>query len=183
MSYYWRRSIDMIRIGVISDTHGSLGAIDRCIEAAGEVACWFHLGDYISDAKALEERTGLPVYRVLGNCDWGFTRELVEAVYPEKQRRVTSELAVSIGGARIFLSHGHLYDVDMGSYTMGYRAEELNCAAALYGHTHISELSAFGSVLKLNPGSPSRPRAGRKPSFAVMEIEKGDVNASIIVLK
>ena len=172
----------MIRIGVISDTHGSAGAIDRCIEAAGEVACWFHLGDVVSDGKELEKRSGLPVYRVLGNCDWGMTQETEEVKFPGKQKRVTTELVVSIGGARVLLTHGHLYDVDMGSYTLGCRAEELNCAAALYGHTHVAELSAFGAVLKLNPGSPSRPRAGRKPSFAVMEIENGDVNASIKIL-
>ncbi|MCR5808655.1 MAG: metallophosphoesterase [Clostridiales bacterium] len=171
----------MIRIGVISDTHGSLAALDACIRAAGEVDCWFHLGDYASDAKRLE-RTGKPVYRVLGNCDGGFVSSLTEATFPEKQKEICTEAVVNIGGARILLCHGHTMGVDLGSWSIGYRAEELCCSAALYGHTHIAELSAFGKVLKLNPGSPSRPRAGRKPSFAVMEIENGDVNAGIKIL-
>ena len=172
----------MIRIGVISDTHGSAGSIDRCIRLAGEVDGWFHLGDYASDAKRLAERTGKPVYSVLGNCDSFSFVDPEENAFPAPQKRVASERVVTVDGARIFLCHGHRYDVDIASYTLSYRAEELGCAAALYGHTHRAELSAFGRVLILNPGSPSRPRAGAKPSFAVLEIENGDVNASIITL-
>lgn len=171
----------MIRVGIVSDSHGSIVSLEACVRAAGEVDCWFHLGDFASDAKALES-TGKPVYRVLGNCDGGFFTSLEEIKYPEKQKRITTQAVVTIGGARVLLCHGHTMDVDLGSWSLGYRAEELNCAAALCGHTHIAELSAFGKVLKLNPGSTSRPRAGRKPSFAVMEIENGDVNAQILLL-
>ena len=174
----------MARLGVISDSHGSLAAIDRCIgaaRAAGGVDGWLHLGDYASDAKHIAEKTGLPVYSVLGNCDGSFFSEVEENEFPKPQKLVTSERVVYAGGARILMCHGHLYDVDLANYTLSYRAEELNCAAALYGHTHRSELSAYGRVLMLNPGSPSRPRGGR-PSFAILEAENGDVNASIIIL-
>ena len=172
----------MKRICVISDTHGSQTAADAVVYAAGDVDCYFHLGDYAGDAKRIAEKTGRPVYSVLGNCDYGFHRELEESVFPLPQKRVTTERVVTVENARILLTHGHLYGVDMGDFTLGYRAEELNCAAVLYGHTHMSELSAFGKVLKLNPGSPSRPRGGRKPSYAILEIDGGDVNASIKLL-
>lgn len=172
----------MKRIGVISDTHGSRSSIDACIKAAGDVSCWFHLGDYARDSKYLAEKTGLPVYTVLGNCDGAFYSQATELRFPEPQKLITSEAAVTVENARIFLCHGHTYDVDFGGINLSYRAEELNCAAALYGHTHRSELSAFGSVLMLNPGSPSRPRGSRKPSFAVLEINGSDVNADIITL-
>lgn len=172
----------MKRIGVISDTHGSTAAIDACVAAAGEVDGWFHLGDYAGDAKKLAERTGKPVYRVLGNCDGWAVSGLSELRFPETQRELTAETVVTVENARILLCHGHTYDVDLGPWTLSYRGEELHCAAALYGHTHRSELMASGGLLLLNPGSPSRPRGGRAPSFAVMEIENGDVNASIITL-
>lgn len=172
----------MKRICVISDTHGSNTAIDAVVSSSGEVDGFFHLGDCAGDAKRIAEKTGRPVYSVLGNCDYGFHRELEESVFPLPQKRVTTERVVTVENARILLTHGHLYGVDMGDFTLGYRAEELNCAAVLYGHTHMSELSAFGKVLKLNPGSPSRPRGGRKPSYAILEIDGGDVNASIKIL-
>ena len=47
---------DMTRIGVIADTHGGTEELERCIAKAGEVAGWFHLGDFVSDAKLLAER-------------------------------------------------------------------------------------------------------------------------------
>lgn len=172
----------MIRIGVISDTHGSIGALRACLSHAGEVDGWFHLGDYASDAKRLGELTVKPVYSVLGNCDSFSFIEPEENVFPMRQKTVASERVVTVDGVRIFLCHGHRYDVDFDTYRLSCRAEELNCAAALYGHTHRGELSAFGRVLTLNPGSPSRPRGGSKQSFAILEIEGGDVNARIITL-
>ena len=172
----------MIRIGVISDTHGSLSSADRCVSLAGEVDGWFHLGDFASDAKHIAGITGKPVYSVLGNCDSFSFVDGEENVFPMRQKRVTSERVVTVDGVRIFLCHGHRYGVDFDPYRLNCRAEELNCAAALYGHTHRGELSAFGRVLTLNPGSPSRPRGGSKQSFAILEIERGDVNARIITL-
>ena len=183
MSWCSPRFRKMVRIGVVSDTHGSLEAIDRCIAKAGVVSGWFHLGDFVSDAKRFAERTGLPVYSVLGNCDGTGFMELEEDIFPEPQKRNASERVVTVEGARIFLCHGHRYDVEWGGMQLGYRAEETGCAAALYGHTHVAELSPYGRIIRLNPGSPKSPRGfGRKPSFAVLEINGGDVNASIITI-
>lgn len=169
----------MTRIGVISDTHGSHAAIDACVNAAGEVDGWFHLGDYAGDAKYLREKSGKPVYAVFGNCDGASFSSFSEHVFPSPPKQFTAETVVSVENARIFLCHGHTYDVDLAPYTLSYRAEELNCAAALYGHTHRGELSAFGALLVLNPGSPARPRGASKRSFAVLEVDGRDVNASI----
>ncbi|MBQ1818269.1 MAG: metallophosphoesterase [Clostridia bacterium] len=170
----------MIRVGVVSDSHGDLRSLEACMRKAGEVDCWFHLGDFASDAKALAA-SGRPVYSVYGNCDGFFGGEAIEDAYPASQKAGSGERVVTIGGARILLMHGHRYGVDLGTLRASYRAEELNCAAVLYGHTHRAELSAFGPVLVLNPGSTSRPRGGRA-SFAVLEVEKGSVNAELIIL-
>ena len=170
----------MKRIGVISDTHGSRLAIDACISAAGNVDGWFHLGDYASDAKYLRERSGKPVYTVFGNCDGASFTSIEEHAFQLPQKRITAEAVVTVENARIFLCHGHTYDVDLAPYTLSYRAEELNCAAALYGHTHRGELSAFGPLLLLNPGSPSRPRGGSMPTFAILEVDGSGVNARMV---
>ena len=171
-----------MRIGVISDTHGSFASIDRCILRSGDVEAWFHLGDLVSDAKYLAERTDKPVYFVYGNCDGGMGAACPEDIFPEPQEKRANERVVTVNGVRIFLCHGHDYDVDLAPFALSYRAEELNCAAALYGHTHVSSLMAYGGLLLLNPGSPARPRYGKAPSFAVLRILGGKVNADIITL-
>ena len=171
-----------MRIGVISDTHGSIAAVDRCILRAGEVACWFHLGDISSDADNLSKKVGVPVYSVLGNCDFRYGSDCPEDAFPEPQKYYAAERVVTVGGARIFLCHGHDYEVSLAPFTLSYRAEELGCAAALYGHTHVASLMNYGGLLLLNPGSPSRPRNGRAPSFAIMTVVGGKVNADIITL-
>ena len=171
-----------MRIGVISDTHGSLSAVDRCVLRAGDVDCWLHLGDIVPDARYLAEKTGKPCYFVTGNCDGFFGHVAVEDSFPEPQALSASERVVTFGGVRVFLCHGHNYDVEMGPYTLSYRAEELGCAAALYGHTHVPRLEMCGGIMVLNPGSPSRPRGGRAPSFAVLRITGGKLNADMICL-
>ena len=171
-----------MRIAVISDTHGSIAAVDRCILRAGDVDGWFHLGDIVSDARYIAEKTGKPVYSVLGNCDGWMNGGFAEDMFPEPQTAGASERVVNVNGVRILLCHGHFYNVDMDPYRLSYRAEELGCAAALYGHTHRSELMVFGGALILNPGSPSRPRGSRKPSFAILRITGCTVNADIITL-
>lgn len=158
-----------MRIGVISDTHGSEIAIDLGVKYAGEVDEWLHLGDFSSDTRYLSDLTGLPVTAVRGNCD-GITR-------------VPSEFVKEIGGVRIFMTHGHMYDVNSTLQRLKYRAEELDCTVALYGHTHIPCLEKHGDLLILNPGSASKPIGCKKPSVAVLTIEDGNVNADIVLFK
>lgn len=155
-----------MRIGVISDTHGSKLAIERGVKCAGDVSEWLHLGDFSSDAEYLKEITGLPVTAVCGNCD-GLSK-------------TPSEFVKTIGGVRIFMTHGHIYDVNSTYQRLRYRAEELECTVALYGHTHMPHLEKQGDLMILNPGSALRPIGVPKPSIAVLTIENAEVNAEII---
>ena len=51
-----------------------------------------------------------------------------------------------------------------------YRAEELGCDIALYGHTHIPDISYLGKVKVICPGSLTEPRQQRRiPTYAIME--------------
>jgi putative phosphoesterase len=108
------------------------------------------------------------VYRVRGNCDFDMS--------------IPAEETLEFENARVFISHGHQYSVKWTLQEIAARAEELNCDAALFGHTHVSSLEAFGRRLLLNPGSASVPRNGQKPSFALLMINGNDVNAKIITM-
>lgn len=155
-----------MNVGVISDTHGTGGALRRALAALPKMDAWIHLGDYASDSRLLEA-AGIPVYAVRGNCDG--------------DARAESERVITLGGARLFLTHGHRYGVKQGTEAVLYRAEELLCNAVLFGHTHIPLVEAQGSILAINPGSAALPHQG-KPSIARLTIENGDVHARIVLL-
>lgn len=152
-----------MRIGVLSDTHGSALAVKKVMQAAGEVDAWIHLGDGFADIYLLGD--DVPVYAVGGNCDYDGENELV----------------IGLGGAKVFITHGHFYSVRQSPQRLLYRAEELGCKAALFGHTHVPMLDESGDILLLNPGSAYLPRGGSKRSFALLYIdENGNVDADLM---
>lgn len=158
-----------MRLGVISDTHGSDYALKAAVRAAGEVDAWAHLGDFVRDACSLEALTEKPVYFVRGNCD--------------PQSSGEAEKVITLEGTRFFLSHGHRQFVHYGeTHAVAERAEALGCTVALYGHTHISSIEALGSIILINPGSPASPRGGRERSICVIDISADDVYPRIITL-
>jgi len=89
-----------MKIGIVSDSHGDVRVFEDMLSASGaaDAEMWLHAGDFAPDADVLEEMTGKPVVRVLGNCDFH-----MEGVY--------DETIVEISGHRIFLTHGHLFNV------------------------------------------------------------------------
>lgn len=154
----------MMKIGVISDTHGNMECIERVVEKAGDVQAWFHCGDFASDAEYLRKTTGKAVYSVCGNCD-------TSTGAPATQ-------IVELEGKRFFLTHGHLYNVYSNYYTLELSARENNCDAAVFGHTHVPTLE-FSSVMLLNPGSPTRPLCDYPATFAIISICNEKMTADI----
>lgn len=158
-----------MRIGVISDSHGNAQALNAAVDAAGRLDAWLHAGDYYSDSKWLAANTGLPVYGVRGNCD--FTKE------------GPLERIVELAGVEILLTHGHIYHVGYDLMRLSLRAQELECAAVVFGHTHVPTLERYGSITILNPGSPVHPRQGARRSIAVMEIRGGRIDVKMLPLQ
>ena len=91
-----------MKIGIVSDSHGSTNAIDRMLAhpAAQGVTLWLHAGDITPDAEYLAMMTEgrAEVRYVAGNSDW-----------PEPGARYDD--VVEAAGHRIFLTHGHMYGV------------------------------------------------------------------------
>ncbi len=155
-----------MKIGVISDTHGDLFALKRAVERVGEADAWIHLGDHVTDSIPLKRLTPR-VYSVRGNCD----------PCPGPQ-----EIVVEFAGVKVFAAHGHTYGVKDGLSRLYYKALELGCSAALYGHTHVPNLERNGNFFLLNPGSPSRPRMWSKPSVGILTVQDGVLDAEILTL-
>lgn len=133
---------------VLSDTHGNRSAIDAVLRECGNVDYIFHLGDNVSDARYIDEKSRAKVVCVKGNCDMGEAgNELDEIV---------------LRGQKILLTHGHRFKVKYSYDRLFYKAQEAEAKAALFGHTHKPFCKYQEGIWLVNPGS-----AGESPDGAV----------------
>lgn len=151
-------------IGVMSDTHGNLDAIDKAVEIAKDADIIIHLGDVISDVERIKRKIKKSVICVPGNCDYNSFED--------------REQLIELDGVKLLLCHGDRYRVDMGLISLKYRAAEVGARVALFGHTHRSLIIEEDGVLFMNPGSPSLPRDFKK-SIGFITINDGRVEGYI----
>lgn len=85
-------------------------------------------------------------YSVRGNCDLGCADVPVREI-------------LDLDGAKIFCTHGHLYHVKSGLYTVVCAAREAGANLLLFGHTHEALETYDDGLYILNPGSCSGFRA------------------------
>ena len=158
-----------MRLLVLSDTHGLVQQameVYRIEEEKAHIDAIVHLGDLKSDAKALSTRLGVPVSNVPGNCDGSASRE--------------DEAVLKTPWGNILLAHGHLEDVDYGLEKLSWRAGEMECKAAFFGHTHRPLYRWEHGMYFLNPGSLTRPRGGNEGSYAAAEATPDGFSATVL---
>lgn len=163
----------MIRVAVISDTHGSFRHLDEAVQALGPVDWLLHAGDHLKDVPRVAEALGLPEERVrgvVGNC-----------CYPQQE---PAECQVEIGGVKFLVVHGHKHGVKSGVERIHWAAQEAGARVAVFGHSHVSVCVDWGGVLLLNPGSLSQPRLpAEPPTCGLVEIDdQGEVRGEILRL-
>lgn len=147
-----------MRIGVVSDTHGDLKALQKVLDDAGPVDLWLHAGDYSQDAPYIEAETGLPVMAVCGNCD------LYEG-------RAAAELVTRQEGFTIAMTHGHRFVWGSDFSRLYYWGMEKQADIVVFGHIHVPVCEEKDGILLINPGSPARPRNG-VPTYGILTLEK-----------
>ena len=159
-----------MRLLVISDTHGvNTWVHDVILRVQPDIM--YHLGDAQGAEEELMAIADCPCECVRGNCD--FASSLPAFVVTE------------LGNHKVFLTHGHLYDVKFSLWTLANAAKEHGCDVAMYGHTHYPILTEKDGVTILNPGSISlRRQPGREPSFAVCDVDsEGELHFNINYIK
>ena len=150
-----------MKIGIVSDTHGRVQAVDTMLKIAEPVDLWLHAGDVAEDAEYLARMTGVKTLGVLGNCDW-----------PDGKTPLTR--VVDAEEHRIFLAHGHASGIP---YTTKFLREEAAFAKAdiiVFGHSHQALIRQEEGMLLLNPGSLAKPRDGHQGSFMILTIAQGE---------
>lgn len=155
-----------MKILAVSDTHRDFVALKAIIEQNPDADMLIHLGDgerEFEDVQSLFPM--LPMIYVGGNCDYG----------DHEPTHI-----VSACGMKIFCCHGHRYAVHIGLDLLAGVAKSNECRIALYGHTHIFRTETLNGVCVMNPGSPSSPRGGNKPTYGVIFIQPdGDIKMEI----
>lgn len=155
----------MLRYMVLSDSHRAGGWLARAAEvyAQGGFDGVIHLGDVHADARRFAELAGTTPLCVRGNCD--------SPLCP-----APAERAEELCGARILLAHGDRYGVKSSLTRLSYRAEELACQAAFFGHTHRAFCGYVGGALLLNPG------ALREGNWAEVTVQEGKIVPRLLSL-
>ena len=156
-------------LAVISDTHGRVGAAVEATRQAGSPEMILHAGDFFRDATRLQREVAVPVIAVKGNCD-GFSPGPEEEVF-------------EAAGTRIYLTHGHLYNVKNRLTELCERASELRAQVVVFGHTHLSAVEVIGGCLLVNPGSLYRSRDPMGKTFATLRVGEGVPSACVFRLE
>ena len=156
-----------MRIFVFSDTHGRTDGCIRLLENMRHCTdAVLHAGDVHADITKLQQTfPDLKIYGVSGNNDF-------HAILPTEQ-------VLEFDGVKLFLTHGHRYKVKYTYEDITSAAIARGASVAVFGHTHQSCDRTENGVLLLNPGSAG----GIWPTYAVIEIENGEIRTDIISLR
>ncbi len=141
----------MLRLAVVSDTHGDRRSLQAVIDAQPTAARLVHLGDGAADMEALQPFCPLPIIQVAGNCDFG-------SILPETEE-------FRLGNHTFFATHGHRYGVKADLYRLSCAARQRAAHAVLFGHTHVPTALYDDGLYLLNPGSL------RNGSYLIIDID------------
>ncbi len=136
-----------MRIVIVSDSHLVYNLSD--LYDIHKPDMMVHAGD--SQLRSNNEYLNHFDVVVRGNCD--FEKKF-------EQTKVVNEM---------FVTHGHLYDVNYGLGALVQAAREHGCNTAIYGHSHVVNVSYDDGVLLLNPGSVSQSRCAYPTTYMLYD--------------
>jgi putative phosphoesterase len=160
-----------MRIGVLSDTHGRIDAVEAALAEfrARGVELVLHCGD-IDDAAAVRAFADWPAHFVYGNCDWdhaGLRRAIAEIGATLHEPFGHLELV----GKQIAWLHGDKpglkQDVE--------RSDHYDYL--FYGHTHVAEQHLTGRTLVINPGALFR---AKQKTCLVLDLPGGGMETVVV---
>ncbi|MCL1987554.1 MAG: metallophosphoesterase [Firmicutes bacterium] len=145
---------------VLSDTHGNLIPIHQLLKSYnGVISAVIHLGDHSRDMlRCMSTNSELSYHIVNGNTD-PLTSNLEDRV-------------IELHEKRIFITHGHDYNVKVTLDRIIYKARELQVDACLFGHTHIPVSFMQNDILFFNPGSITYPAQGTERGYGMLRISE-----------
>ncbi|NLM36511.1 MAG: phosphodiesterase [Firmicutes bacterium] len=162
-----------MRIGVISDTHGSVGAWQKAYDLfLRQTDLIIHCGDLLyhgprnplpveykpNELCAIFNTLEKPIVFVRGNCDAEVDQMVLDYPLESPYAHIFTERW------RILVHHGHQNLLPAKTKTFNN--------LIISGHTHLPVIKKENGVIYLNPGSPALPKDEPKtPTIAVIDEE------------
>ena len=150
-----------MKIGVMSDTHGSLVYFEKALEVLSDCDILLHAGDVLYHGPRNDLPEGYNPKKVIskineldniliarGNCDADVDQMVIS--HPIQGPYVLSQF----GETRILINHGY---VDSKEETIK-KAKSMGADILILGHTHVKELYVDENLIVINPGSTSIPK-------------------------
>lgn len=148
-----------MKILLFSDSHGASQNIIKVIKKNKNVDAVIHLGDFTRDMLSVMEQFKNIEYEIVsGNNDWS--------------REFPSEKILVYEGKKIFITHGHHYNVKNEYQRIINKGKAVNAEAVFFGHTHTPEEMFSDGMLILNPGSIGNPSSAKR-TYCSIEIREG----------
>ncbi len=159
-----------MKILLFSDSHGNVHNMARALAKNKNAETVIHLGDCISDVLKLQSMHGGFTYEfVRGNNDWS--------------REFPAEKTLTLGGRKIFITHGHNYNVKYDYQRIAARGTAIGADAVFFGHTHEPEEFFSEGMLVLNPGSIGPAAVNRgKPTYCLVDINNDRIISRFLSL-
>ncbi|MEG1312602.1 MAG: phosphodiesterase [Romboutsia sp.] len=165
-----------MKIGVMSDTHGSLLYFEKALDVLNNCDFILHCGDVLYHGP----RNSLPegynpkelavrlneVENILiakGNCDSDVDQMVIN--HPIQTPYVVSQFEK----LRVLVTHGYVESKE----DIIKKAKSMNAHMLICGHTHVKEMYLDDNLIVLNPGSTSIPKDNTH-SVATIEIIGAD---------
>jgi len=191
-----------VKIGLISDVHANISALQAVINDMPSVDLWICAGDVVGyysdinevcsllrqlgawvirgnhDAYVTEGLVPRPDRRSMYRTDW--TRENLDPAHLAWLATLPVEMAFHLGEKFIRVRHANPWDEETYLYHDSAQLNKisLDCNEVLVlGHTHHPMLVRCGKGIVINPGSVGQPRDWNPlASYAVLSTDSGEVD-------
>ncbi len=177
-----------MRIGVVSDIHSNVAALDAALGALAGVDAIWCAGDIVLQYRfsndAIAKLRAANAVAVQGNHDMVLVSDAgvgarsgadVDPANVAWLAGLPLRHEQTVDDCRLLMVHGSPWEPH-GDYVRAHnekwrRADELAADIVITGHTHEPMVEVFGSTLVVNPGSVGEPRqrGDRRGSFAIVD--------------
>jgi hypothetical protein len=152
----------MVRIGLVSDTHGLFRP--ELVDAFAGVDRILHAGD-VGEGVLAALGALAPVMAVAGNTDFD-------------DPRLMPAIDLALEGVTIHVSHGH----ELGQPRPESLVARYSAKVVVYGHTHEALVQRLDGRLVVNPGAAGPARFKVRPSVARLTIDRGTAQVELVYL-
>ncbi len=141
---------------ILSDSHKDFKSVQAAVDSTPDISLIIHAGDVHRDVEdILCLYPNIPCAYVLGNNDFNVWN-------------VPYDRFFEFCGKKIFLTHGHNYNVKLSTSAVIREAKKLGADICIFGHTH-SRFLQNDAIWVVNPGPSYR-------GYAILSIENGEIN-------